>query len=53
MGESISEIEERRVVLTESAARRISVLKEQEQAENALSADCGFGRRLLRVSVRL
>ncbi len=28
--------EERRVVLTESAARRISILKEQEQAENAL-----------------
>jgi iron-sulfur cluster insertion protein len=36
MGESVGEIEERRVVLTESAARRISILKEQEQAENAL-----------------
>src|SRR5271165_6286180 len=36
MGESVGEIEERRVVLTESAARRISILKEQERAENAL-----------------
>jgi iron-sulfur cluster insertion protein len=36
MGESVGEIEERRVVLTESAARRISILKEQEQVENAL-----------------
>jgi len=36
MDESVGEVEERRVVLTESAARRVSILKEQEQAENAL-----------------
>jgi iron-sulfur cluster insertion protein len=35
MAESIDEIEERRIVLTESAARRIALLRAQEQAENA------------------
>ena len=35
MAESMDEIEERRIVLTDSAVRRISSLKEQEQAENA------------------
>ena len=35
MAESISEIEERSIVLTENAARRIAVLKTQEQAEKA------------------
>ncbi len=35
MTESIEEVEERRVFLTESAARRIALLREQEQAENA------------------
>ena len=35
MAESISEIEERSIVLTENAARRIAVLKTQEQAERA------------------
>jgi len=35
MAESISEIEERSIVLTENAARRIAVLRTQEQAENA------------------
>jgi iron-sulfur cluster insertion protein len=36
MSECESQVEERRVVLTESAARRIAVLKEQEQAGSAL-----------------
>ena len=35
MAESISEIEERRIVVTESAARRIAVLRTEEQVENA------------------
>jgi iron-sulfur cluster insertion protein len=35
MAEGISEIEERRVLLTERAARRIAVLRTQENAENA------------------
>jgi iron-sulfur cluster insertion protein len=35
MVESTSALEERRIVLTESAARRIAMLKAQEQAENA------------------
>jgi iron-sulfur cluster insertion protein len=35
MAESISEIEERGIVVTENAARRIAVLRTQEQAENA------------------
>jgi iron-sulfur cluster insertion protein len=35
MADTTSEIEERRVVLTENAARRIAVLKGQEKAENA------------------
>jgi iron-sulfur cluster insertion protein len=35
MVESASEIEERRIILTESAARRIAMLKAQEKAENA------------------
>jgi iron-sulfur cluster insertion protein len=35
MSEHGNETEERRVVLTESAARRIAVLKEQERVENA------------------
>jgi len=36
MAEEVSEIEERRIVLTESAARRITVLRAQENVENAL-----------------
>ncbi len=35
MAESISEIEERRIVVTENAARRIALLRAQEQAESA------------------
>jgi iron-sulfur cluster insertion protein len=35
MTDSTSEIEERRVVLTENAARRIAILKAKEKAENA------------------
>ena len=35
MAESIDEIGDRQVVLTESAVRRIAALKAQEQAENA------------------
>ena len=35
MAESMSEIEERGIVVTENAARRIAVLRTQEQAENA------------------
>jgi iron-sulfur cluster insertion protein len=35
MAEGTSEIEEHRIVLTENAARRIAVLRDQEQAENA------------------
>jgi iron-sulfur cluster insertion protein len=35
MAGTTSEIEERRVVLTENAARRIAVLRAQEKAENA------------------
>jgi len=35
MADVTSEIEERRVVLTENAARRIAMLKAQESAENA------------------
>ena len=35
MAESISETEERSIVVTESATRRIAVLKTQEQAEKA------------------
>jgi iron-sulfur cluster insertion protein len=35
MAEGTSDIEEQRVVLTESAARRIAALKTQESAENA------------------
>ena len=35
MAESTSEIEERGIVVTENAARRIAALKTQEQAENA------------------
>jgi iron-sulfur cluster insertion protein len=35
MAESVSEIEERRIVVTENAARRIAVLRTEEQAENA------------------
>ena len=35
MAESASEIEERRIVLTENAARRIAMLKIQEQLESA------------------
>lgn len=36
MAESIGEIAERRIVLTESAARHIAALRTQEQAEDAL-----------------
>jgi iron-sulfur cluster insertion protein len=35
MADNISGIEERRIVLTENAARRIAMLKEQEKAEDA------------------
>jgi iron-sulfur cluster insertion protein len=35
MAERPTEIEEQRIVLTENAARRIAVLRDQEQAENA------------------
>jgi iron-sulfur cluster insertion protein len=35
MAENTSEIEERGIVVTENAARRIAVLKTQEQAESA------------------
>jgi iron-sulfur cluster insertion protein len=35
MAESMSEIEERRIVLTENAARQIAVLRVQENAVNA------------------
>jgi iron-sulfur cluster insertion protein len=35
MADSTSEVEERRIVLTENAARRIAMLKAQESAENA------------------
>ena len=35
MAESTSETEERRIVLTESAARRIAMLRAQEQVEDA------------------
>ena len=35
MAESISEIEERRIVLTENAARRIAMLRAEEQVEGA------------------
>jgi len=35
MAESMREIEERGIVVTENAARRIAVLRSQEQAENA------------------
>src|SRR5437868_8856457 len=35
MPEGSTEIAERQIVVTESAARRIAALKEQEQAENA------------------
>ena len=35
MAENTSEIEERGIVVTENAARRIAVLRTQEQAENA------------------
>jgi iron-sulfur cluster insertion protein len=36
MADSTSETEERRIVLTENAARRIATLKTEENAENAL-----------------
>lgn len=36
MSEPVNDIEERRVVLTDSAIRRIAILKEQEQVGNAL-----------------
>jgi iron-sulfur cluster insertion protein len=36
MAEATSELEGRRVVLTENAARRIAMLKSEENAENAL-----------------
>jgi iron-sulfur cluster insertion protein len=35
MAESLDEIEERRIVVTESAARRIAALRAQEQTESA------------------
>jgi iron-sulfur cluster insertion protein len=36
MAESVGEIEQRRIVLTENAARRIAALQVQEQVDNAL-----------------
>jgi iron-sulfur cluster insertion protein len=36
MAESVGEVEERRVVVTENAARRIATLRAQERADNAL-----------------
>jgi iron-sulfur cluster insertion protein len=36
MAESVGEVEERRVVLTENAVRRIAVLRKAEQVETAL-----------------
>ncbi len=36
MSEPVNDIEERRVVLTDSAVRHIAMLKEQEQAGNAM-----------------
>ena len=36
MADITSEIEERRIVVTENAARRIATLRQQEQADNAL-----------------
>ena len=35
MAESMSEIEGRSIVVTENAARRVALLKTQEQAESA------------------
>ena len=35
MAEGTGDIEEHRIVLTENAARRIAILRDQEQAENA------------------
>jgi len=35
MADSMSEVEERRILLTENAARRIAILKTQENAEDA------------------
>jgi iron-sulfur cluster insertion protein len=35
MADSTSEVEERRILLTESAARRIAILKTQENADDA------------------
>jgi iron-sulfur cluster insertion protein len=35
MAESMDEIDERRIVLTESAARRIATLRDQEQTQGA------------------
>ena len=35
MAESTGEVEARQIVVTESAARRIAALKQQEQAESA------------------
>ena len=35
MADSTSEVEERRILLTENAARRIAMLKAQENADNA------------------
>src|ERR1700730_16272133 len=35
MAEGTGDIEEHRIALTENAARRIAVLRDQEQAENA------------------
>lgn len=35
MAQSIDQIEERRVIVTESAARRIALLRDQEQVQNA------------------
>ena len=57
MAEAASETEERRIVLTESAARRIATLKTKEDAESAflrLGSDlasflarCGSGKELV------
>jgi len=50
MADVTSEIEERRVVLTENAARRIAMLKAQESAENAFLRIAVLRRRLLPAS---
>jgi len=49
MAEGTSEIEEHRIVLTENAARRIAVLRDQETGRKRISADHVSGGRMLGV----